>query len=126
MIDADHFKKINDTHGHQTGDAVLIDLCRIAEGMLRGQDILARLGGEEFAVVLTDVGSVAEVCAVGERIRQAIEQHRFPGAGTVTASLGCAYASALDHGPDSILTRADEALYRAKAAGRNQVVAADN
>jgi diguanylate cyclase (GGDEF)-like protein len=124
LIDADHFKKVNDQFGHQTGDAVLIDLCRITEGLLRGEDKLARIGGEEFLVLLPDVGDLSDVYAVAERIRVAIEQHHFAGAGRITASIGCAFASSQDRAAQGILERADQALYQAKAAGRNQVVEA--
>jgi diguanylate cyclase (GGDEF)-like protein len=124
LIDVDHFKKVNDQFGHHTGDAVLIDLCRITEELLRGEDKLARIGGEEFLVLLPDVGDLSDVYAVAERIRVAIEQHHFAGAGRITASIGCAFASSHDRAAQAILERADQALYQAKAAGRNQVVEA--
>ncbi len=115
MVDIDHFKRLNDVHGHPFGDAVLQRVARtLAEG-LRPQDLLARYGGEEFAVLLPGI-EVQNAVAIADRLRRAVEASD----GTqVTVSIGVACLQREDTLP-SLLGRADEALYRAKAAGRNR------
>lgn len=129
MIDADHFKRINDRHGHAVGDAVLRDLTDALRQVLRASDLLGRLGGEEFAVVLprTPAAGCAEVA---ERIVQAVRRRRVDGGGAIvryTVSIGW-HVLAPDEaraaeGLAEALRHADAALYRAKADGRDRAVA---
>jgi diguanylate cyclase (GGDEF)-like protein/PAS domain S-box-containing protein len=125
MMDIDHFKRVNDTHGHDVGDEVLRELARISRTALRELDILGRLGGEEFGVLLpeTDAGPAMEVA---ERLRRAIEQSPMTtGAGEmrITVSIGAATSKGDAETVDTLLKRADVALYEAKQSGRNRVVA---
>lgn len=125
VFDVDHFKAINDTHGHACGDRVLADIVLRAETVIRSVDACARLGGEEFAVLLPDTGE-ATARAVAERLRAALDRGMEAG-GTervaCTVSIGLA---ALGAGESlaGLLGRADAALYEAKAGGRNRVCAA--
>lgn len=120
MMDLDHFKKINDTYGHLVGDRVLREFAAQVGELLRLPDQFGRYGGEEFVLVLPDTGREA-AAIVAERIcRVAAEA----GAPTCTVSIGLATATLIDSDIDSLLSRADEALYQAKAAGRNQVAMA--
>ncbi|MTJ83812.1 MAG: diguanylate cyclase [Telmatospirillum sp.] len=123
MIDLDHFKDINDHHGHAAGDAILAGFADIARTSLRTPDILGRWGGEEFVVILPASG-LAEAVSVAERIRTNLERHLFPGDLRATASLGVASCLSTDDWA-SWLARADDALYRAKAGGRNGVKVED-
>lgn len=119
MMDIDHFKQVNDKHGHGTGDAVLVGMARILQQKTRESDALARLGGEEFVIVCRN--SALDGCrATAEKIREEIERQHFPVAGRVTASFGVC-TSHPDDSAEAMLARADAALYRAKAAGRNRV-----
>lgn len=119
MFDIDHFKAINDTHGHLVGDEVLIELTRRIRAQLRTVDVLARWGGEEFVLLLPHCGA-AEALRVAEKLRALVAEPPFPQAGQVTASFGLAQWQL--HEPlDTWLKRADDALYAAKAAGRNRV-----
>ena len=125
LIDADHFKKINDTHGHRGGDAVLCGLVeRCGEG-LREMDTLARYGGEEFVVLLPGLG-IEEAIAVAERLRCLVAERpmNFDGiAVPVTLSLGCASMGDGIASIEALLAAADAATYRAKRSGRNRVEA---
>ena len=127
MIDADHFKRINDTHGHTTGDAVLRALAHAVRDQVRDLDIVARFGGEELVVVmpLTDLVGAR---SAGERIRQSIELLRVPtpdgGQARFTVSVGVAEASREAGSIELLLQHADEALYEAKRRGRNRTVVA--
>lgn len=123
LVDADHFKRINDHHGHPTGDAVLRQLAQVLRQGVRATDSVARYGGEEFAVLLADIGQAEEARVVAEKIRLAVAATVFPQVGHVTVSIGASCATPADHSETEIVKRADEALYRAKAQGRNQVVA---
>jgi diguanylate cyclase len=120
MLDIDHFKAVNDAHGHQAGDAALRAVGVILRDTLRLHDIAGRYGGEEFGVVLPgiDAGGAA---AIAERIRRKIESSVVePRRGVrVTASIGFAAVSLDDHDHGAWIARADRALYAAKAAGRN-------
>lgn len=119
MLDIDHFKSINDTHGHQVGDLVLIDLCRHLAENLRPSDLLVRWGGEEF-VILARHCDLASGVALAEKLHALIGSTAFSEAGTVTVSIGVTELRP-DDTLDSWLDRADRALYAAKAAGRNTV-----
>lgn len=124
-LDVDHFKKINDTHGHDVGDLVLQRLSDAVRTCIRETDLFARMGGEEFLVVLTgpEAGSARDLA---ERIRAAVEQMRMrapaPQDLLVTASLGVCIDQA-EADMAELQRRADEALYAAKRGGRNRVVA---
>jgi diguanylate cyclase (GGDEF)-like protein len=119
LLDIDHFKRINDRHGHQTGDRVLVDLARVVGGRLRASKVFARWGGEEF-VVLAPNTDAEDAAHLAEEIRARVEAHDFPQVGRVTVSLGVTqYAP--DDTTDRLWKRADTALYRAKAGGRNRV-----
>ncbi|AKJ94607.1 PAS/PAC sensor protein [Thioalkalivibrio versutus] len=122
MFDLDHFKKVNDTYGHATGDVVLQEVTRVAGERLRSVDVLGRWGGEEFMVLLP--GAAAEEGArVAELVRARVAGHPFPRVGEVTVSLGvAAFHSGEPRG--ELLRRVDEALYRAKREGRNRVALA--
>ena len=124
MIDVDHFKRVNDTHGHAVGDEVLKAFTRVLEGNLRSVDLLGRLGGEEFAVVLPESDSVA-AAYTAERLRAAVEVLDFPlEDGTslkITTSVGIAILAGAGETLDNLLARADGALYTAKRDGRNRV-----
>ena len=120
MVDIDHFKSINDNHGHSVGDKVLRTVSAALQSKMREVDLLCRYGGEEFAVLLphTDI-SQAEVAA--ERYRRAIAELQIPGI-SVTASLGVSALSENPADPQELLDQADNCLYVAKRNGRNQVV----
>ncbi len=121
MFDADHFKRINDTFGHAAGDQVLKALVHVGEQWLRGSDVLGRLGGEEFAILMPETDYQGAL-ALSERFRRAVAD-LLVDAGErvvqVTVSLGVVALRAQDS-PDSALERADRMLYRAKALGRNR------
>jgi diguanylate cyclase (GGDEF)-like protein len=122
VIDLDNFKKINDTWGHQRGDEALCHFVDLAQRCLRKEDILGRLGGEEFAIFLPDVGS-AGVLAVAERLRALVEARPLEVARRsvpMTVSIGIATATPGDTA-QSVLQRADAAMYAAKERGRNRV-----
>jgi two-component system, cell cycle response regulator len=116
MLDIDHFKKLNDTRGHQAGDDVLRRVAATLKEQRRQYDIAARYGGEEFALILPGL-SADDAPALAERVREAIATNGCE----VTASLGVATAPADAHTPDALVACADEALYASKHAGRNRV-----
>jgi diguanylate cyclase (GGDEF)-like protein len=120
MVDIDHFKSINDRHGHATGDQVLQHVAKILNSMMRKSDVTCRYGGEEFCILLPQV-NLAGAFQAAERIRQTLAAHECAGV-KVTASLGVAEIGlgALD--PRELLNQADIALYAAKREGRNRVV----
>jgi diguanylate cyclase (GGDEF)-like protein len=125
-LDVDHFKRVNDTHGHAAGDHVLKRLAEIVSGSIGPEDVFARIGGEEFVVLLRGIAqSEAVVCA--ERIRGAVERAVFDTGDVripVTISMGVATSRAVGNGsPKALLEAADAALYDAKRKGRNRVVA---
>lgn len=123
MFDLDHFKRINDTFGHPTGDRVLVEFSARVKALTRSDDLLGRTGGEEFAWLIPEA-SLDEAFAASERAREAIAGHPFPGVGLVTVSAGVATRE-----PGSttfnLFEVADAALYRAKAEGRNRCARAD-
>ncbi len=122
QLDLDHFKSINDRHGHAAGDAVLVSVARTLVGSLRPGDAMGRTGGEEFVVVLAGGTGPEEAGRIAERLRQAVQSApAAPGGMPVTVSIGIATVAAGDHDAEQALGRADAALYAAKAAGRNRV-----
>jgi diguanylate cyclase (GGDEF) domain/hemerythrin-like metal-binding domain len=123
MYDIDYFKQINDTHGHDEGDRVLVEIGRVARSQLRATDRLYRWGGEEF-IILCPCTPLEGAATLAEKIRQSMEANEFLKIDRVTASFGVAE---LRHGESSDywIKRLDRALYRAKNAGRNRVVCWD-
>lgn len=123
LLDIDHFKLINDTHGHQVGDRVLVEIAHLLTKGTRSVDVLGRWGGEEFLVICpdTDLGGAMDVA---EKLRLMIGTHAFPIVGKVTASFGVT-AVAPGDSTHVTLARADNALYLAKEYGRNRVVSDD-
>lgn len=119
MIDIDHFKSVNDVHGHLAGDAVLQDMAKVLSSNVRRTDVVGRWGGEEF-LVLCPGTHAAGAMVLAESLRATIESHDFPGVGRKTCSIGVATARP-DETIDTLLDRADAALYRAKDGGRNRV-----
>jgi diguanylate cyclase (GGDEF)-like protein len=128
LFDVDHFKRVNDTHGHTVGDDVLIEIARIARNMIRGEDVFARYGGEEFALILRGI-DLGGAHTVGERLRVRIAEADIPtGAGPlrVTISAGCAtIRETPDASAESLVQTADKRLYAAKRSGRNRVASGD-
>ncbi len=128
VIDIDHFKRVNDDHGHRAGDAVLAGLGDLLAREVRACDIPARYGGEEIAVIMTNTGlSGARVLA--ERIRAAVERTVFAGDGVemhCTVSVGVAALDETCREAPALVEAADKALYRAKETGRNRVEVAGN
>ena len=128
MIDIDHFKAVNDAHGHAVGDEVLRQIARALKRIFRATDLIARWGGEEFVVVMpgADLDLAEEINARLSReiaaARPAIEL--VDGGLRVTVSVGVAAVRSADDTPDGLLKRADDALYEAKRGGRNRVIAA--
>jgi two-component system cell cycle response regulator len=127
FLDIDHFKKINDVHGHPAGDYVLVELAKVAMGTLRNEDIFARYGGEEFAIISRGT-EAAEAAEQAERLRLAVEGHAFTYDGkaiSVTISVGVARAPRVGVGtPPEFVAVADETMYLAKRSGRNRVCVA--
>jgi diguanylate cyclase (GGDEF)-like protein len=124
MIDIDKFKGLNDTYGHPVGDQVLRSVADAITAAVREMDVPARIGGEEFAVLLRNPGPDVAL-EVGERVRQAVRELNLARIGVpgVSVSVGVANATNPDEPIDSIMERADRALLRAKRAGRDRVIA---
>jgi diguanylate cyclase (GGDEF)-like protein/PAS domain S-box-containing protein len=124
LVDVDHFKRINDTQGHQMGDLVLREIARRLKDATRPCDVTSRWGGEEFCVLLDEIGDDEELERVVERLRSAVAAEPIPVAGNgaveVTISIGAVRPSADCHTPEQLLASADAALYAAKRGGRNQ------
>ena len=121
MIDIDHFKQINDTHGHPAGDLVLVQLAVVLRQHLRPPDVIVRLGGEEFVVVFPDTPAsrAVEICA-GLRARlTGVDWRGLPGHARVTVSIGVSEAAPYD--AVELLRRADAAMYTAKRLGRDRI-----
>lgn len=120
MVDIDHFKRINDVHGHEVGDTVLVALARLIKKRVRQADVVARFGGEEFVVLLpdTDLNGAEQLANL---LVQAVAAHDNPPYGSVTISVGVAEATGEATDLTELLHRADAAMYRAKHLGRNQV-----
>jgi len=119
MLDVDHFKQVNDTHGHQVGDQVLVDVAWVLRTHTRISDILGRWGGEEFLIICPEIDRDG-IARLAEYLRGHIAQHPFPVIQSKTASFGAALYQPQDSA-ESLVGRADEALYRAKNSGRNRV-----
>lgn len=124
LFDLDHFKQVNDRHGHAVGDQVLRDFAALLERELRGGDTLARIGGEEFAVVLFGV-DLADAVSFAERIGRELQARSSGDKPPLSASAGVAALTEADASPPALLLVADRALYAAKAAGRRRVAVWD-
>lgn len=129
MLDIDHFKAVNDTHGHAAGDQVLKEFAHRISTNIRGIDLLARYGGEEFVVVMPDT-AIEQAGRISERIRATVSDTTFEVNGqedgiTITVSIGLASLQSPDDTGAALLEVADDALYEAKHAGRNRVVLSD-
>ena len=125
FVDIDHFKAINDQHGHPAGDEVLAGVARVMMATIRTEDVLARYGGEEFAVICREIEPDGAQ-ALGERLRGAVESQRFEHAGKVipvTVSVGVVVGRKIDD-TNAFIAAADGAMYDAKRAGRNRVCVA--
>jgi diguanylate cyclase (GGDEF)-like protein len=125
MVDVDHFKSINDDHGHAAGDRALVQLSAVLRQAAREVDHVARLGGEEFCLLLphTDLDGATHLA---QRVHEAVRRATWSELGRgITVSVGVAVALSADEPPQAVLERADQALYRAKHAGRDRVVLAD-
>jgi two-component system cell cycle response regulator len=126
ILDIDHFKSVNDIYGHDAGDEVLKIFAQRVRQVVRGSDLVCRLGGEEFVIVMPET-AMAVATRIAERVRSTVEAAKFPIEGGarsigVTTSVGLAERGA-DANPDALLRRADKALYASKSAGRNRVTA---
>ncbi len=122
MVDIDHFKSINDSHGHLVGDAVIRDVAEVLRSCCRAEDIICRFGGEEFVIFLASADKDAGA-TMAERMRKAVEAHQI-SADEMTLQATVSVGASLKEHADSIthaIKRADDALYRAKKAGRNRV-----
>ncbi len=125
MLDLDRFKRVNDVYGHPVGDEVLRELAKRLQSCLRGADLVARTGGEEFFVALPDA-HISDAAHVAERIRSSVESKVFarrlvPAGLDLTISIGVAMVGDQDQTPEDIVERADKALYSSKNSGRNCV-----
>jgi diguanylate cyclase (GGDEF)-like protein len=125
MVDVDHFKTINDCHGHAAGDAALVQLARVLREAAREVDSIARMGGEEFCILLPHCDQDGAM-RLAERVHAAMHEAVWTGATQrLTVSVGVAVALAPEETPEAVLERADQALYRAKNDGRDRVVVAE-
>lgn len=124
FLDIDHFKQINDQHGHQAGDEVLAEIANLLRGCIRAYDVPCRYGGEELVVLLPQT-SLEQAVKAGERIRETVEGMTSAfGGQAVTVSIGVACYPETASDPSSLLSTADQAMYAAKVSGRNRVCAA--
>jgi len=121
FFDIDHFKRVNDTYGHEIGDAVLKELTKLIQMSIRESDTFARWGGEEFTILLPKT-SLQEAVQIAEKLRQIIQNHTFPLPQRITCSFGVIEVEP-NADVHSALQQVDKSLYKAKATGRNKVVA---
>jgi diguanylate cyclase (GGDEF)-like protein len=121
FCDLDHFKRVNDTHGHKIGDEILKEFTQLISANIRNTDIFARWGGEEFALLLPDT-NIETATLTAEKLLIEIERHAFPYVGSMTASFGVTELFE-DDNETSFIKRADDALYIAKDKGRNRIEA---
>ena len=119
-VDVDHFKRVNDTYGHEAGDEVLRRLARTLESRLRGSDVVARLGGEEFVALLPDT-DLNGAQSIAQALVAAMAEQQDPVVGTITVSAGVATMRGAEDNGAAMLRRGDAALYEAKGQGRNRV-----
>jgi diguanylate cyclase (GGDEF)-like protein len=127
MIDIDHFKKFNDTHGHDAGDKVLSEFGAFLKHSIRADDIACRYGGEEFTVILPDAsleGALMRAEAIRSGVSRIAIARPSDSAMTISVSLGLSVFPQHGVSPEELLRHADRALYRAKAEGRNRIIAA--
>jgi len=117
LIDIDHFKKVNDTHGHLVGDSVLIEIANLLTAITRKSDTTGRWGGEEFLIICTDT-ELSGALTLAENLRMSIEKHDFKTIGNTTVSIGVSQLEKNDS-LESMLKRCDDNLYKAKDSGRN-------
>jgi diguanylate cyclase (GGDEF)-like protein len=120
LIDVDHFKEVNDRHGHDVGDAVLKEMCRVIQSQSRTESALCRYGGDEFAILLPEA-SWEGGRVYADRIRAAVGRTAFPHGQPVTISVGLAAFPDDAPSPEALIKAADNSLYAAKAGGRNRV-----
>jgi diguanylate cyclase (GGDEF)-like protein len=120
LLDLDRLKRINDTHGHRSGDGTIFHVASIMRSSVREVDVCARYGGEEFVVILPQCGR-EDAIEVAERLREAIASTPVPNVGQVTASIGVATYPSGAKTKEELVEMADRAMYLAKAAGRNRV-----
>ena len=128
MADLDHFKRFNDTFGHEAGDSVLSELGLVLKSSVRASDIACRYGGEEFALVLPDASlpvTIDRVETIRQRVAQLRVRHRDTALGGLTLSLGIAVLPLHGATAEDLLRAADKALYRAKQEGRDRARVAD-
>jgi diguanylate cyclase (GGDEF)-like protein len=132
LLDVDYFKRINDNYGHTGGDRVLMDIALRAETVIRNIDYFARIGGEEFGVLLLQTDQTSAL-NVGERLRSALDRPKYASASTIGIGQIAAYSvsvgvATLRDGKTfaELIRRADAALYKAKSSGRNTVVCASS
>jgi two-component system, cell cycle response regulator len=123
ILDIDHMKKINDTHGHSAGDVVILHIASVLKSLSRDNDTTARLGGEEFALLLAGADD-ARASAAAERLRHDVSAEAVEGVGIITVSLGVAACPAHATSERALYAASDAALYRAKGDGRNRAAIA--
>jgi diguanylate cyclase (GGDEF)-like protein len=121
IADIDFFKKINDQFGHDKGDLALKEMASVLRQSVRSSDLIARWGGEEFVIMLAHIPKDVDIRAVVDRLCKTVEGHKFPELPKVTASFGLASIQESDANIEEMFKRADQALYKAKSAGRNRV-----
>nr|WP_246723013.1 GGDEF domain-containing protein [Aliikangiella sp. G2MR2-5] len=122
LLDIDHFKKVNDTYGHLTGDVVLKQVAQLLSKNSRSEDIVTRIGGEEFVIIL-DHCDLNKACEKAEQLRKDVETLK-PANIDTTISIGVSQLKPLGETLNQLLARADKAVYQAKKSGRNRICAA--
>jgi len=120
IIDIDYFKSVNDNHGHDAGDKILISVVEILKSKIRQTDVLGRWGGEEFLIICPK-SDMDQAYIVAQKLRVAIQEYEFPIIGKLTCSFGVSQYRSKDKNSDAVIKKADEALYDSKENGRNMV-----